>query len=108
MSLDSLMVHTVTVRSPTYATDDYGNQAKVWGDGTATRAWVSQRSSVEITADRETAISQWVVYLPATVVITADDRVEWGDYVFEVDGNPLPAWTPRGHHHTEAALVVAQ
>lgn len=106
MSLSSLMVHDVTVVHAATITDRYGNLTKDWTNPTRTtvRGWVARRSETEVVDGREAEVSDWVVFLPTGTVITGGDRVEWNGNVFEVNGPPNEAWTPRGPHHIEAQL----
>lgn len=110
MSLDALMVHDVTIVHAAETTGRYGDSEADWANATRvdSKAWVAQRSSIEAVEHREGLVSDWVVYLPPAVEITGRDRIEWGDLTFEVIGAPLPAHTPRGLHHYEAALRVVE
>lgn len=100
------MVHDVVVVHPAQEVDRYGNVVAVFGPGSrvSTKGWVSQRSRSEVLNGREAQIQGWVCFLPAGTVVSGSDRVEWSGLVFEVDGPPLPAWSPRGLHHTEVQL----
>lgn len=110
MTLAALMVHDVTILHPAAITNRYGDGAADWAgaERVDSKAWVAQRSSVEATEHREGLVSTWVAYLPPDVEIGGRDRIEWGDLTFEVIGSPLPAHTPRGLHHYEAALEVIE
>lgn len=110
MTLTSIMVHSVTVVRAGTATDRYGNAEKDWTNATHTHAvaWIAQRNASEVLGNREAQVGQWVGYFPEGVPIAGGDRVEWGDYTFEVDGPPHPAWSPRGPHHIEAQLLLVE
>lgn len=108
MSLTTLLAHDVTILTPGTTANRYGDSTPNWATATsvASKAWVSQRSSVEDLDHREAQVSGWVVFLPEDTAITGRDRVVWGSVTFEVDGPPNRAWTPRGEHHVEANLRV--
>lgn len=108
MSLDSLLVHDVTIRRAAVTTDRYHNPTvKDWNNvtDTATKAWIHQQSHEELRNNgREAQLGGWVAFLPAEVDVDGGDRLIWDDLTFEVDGPPRRAWTPRGEHHVEAPL----
>lgn len=108
MTLASLLVHDVTITTPGYDTNRYGDEEKDWTEATTTtvKGWVSQRSGIEDRDHREAQASDWVLFLHAGTTITALDRVTWSGITFEVDGPPNPAWSPRGEHHLEVPLRV--
>lgn len=106
MSLASLLIHDITILTPLDVENRYGGTDRIW-DGateTAARGWVSQRSTTEEIVGREAQVSDWVLFLHPEATITGLDRVRWGSITFEVAGEPLPAWTPRGQHHIEVPL----
>lgn len=105
MSLTSLLVHDVIVTTPTIV-DDNGDQTTTWDDATSTRErwWVEQRTTTEILENRAAVVGDWFGFAAPNSVVTPRARVTWGDLVFEVDGDPWPAWTPRGEHHIEVRL----
>lgn len=115
MSLRTLMVHPVTIVHAATTTDRYGNTTKDWTTATrtTTNGWVSRATQLEDHTDgREAEVSTWKAYLPAGTAVDGGDRLEWNPtgslITFEVDGPPLPAFTPRGLHHIEAQLRVAE
>lgn len=110
MTLEALMVHDVTIVRSAEVDDRYGDTVADWSaaDRVESKAWVSQRNTVEAVEHREGLVSSWVVYLPPDVDIGGRDRIEWGDLTFEVVGAPLPAYTPRGLHHYEVVMQVVE
>lgn len=108
MTLTSLLVHDVTILTPSTDTDRYNDAVKDWGDATETgvKGWVSQRTQTEDHDQREAQVSGWILYLHPDASITGKDRIVWEGITFEVDGPPNPAWTPRGEHHLEVPLRV--
>lgn len=115
MSLRTLMVHDVTIVHAGATTDRYGDATKNWATATRTpsAAWVSRTGQLEDhTGGREAEVSTWRAYLPVDAEVAGGDRLEWNPtgtlITFEVDGPPLPAFTPRGIHHIEAQLRVVE
>ena len=116
MSLDTLLVHTVTIIRSGWTTDRYGDSIQSWATATetTTKGWLSQDTHTENLDGRDALISSWVLYVPASADINGRDRVRWEDVdptvTFEVTGPPLPAWSPRlrGIHHHEVHLSVVE
>jgi hypothetical protein len=104
-----LVQDIVLVRAGT-STNRYGTVEKDWSTATrvTVKGWVSRSSQSEDATRREAQISQWVGYFPESTDVVGGDRVEWDGVVFEVDGPPFRAWTPRGEHHVEAPLRVVE
>lgn len=102
------MVHDVTILYPGTTTDRYGNETKDWTTATTvtSKGWVARQNQSENLQGREAEVSDWLLYLPADVMVDGGDRVQWGTYLFEVSGPPNTAWSPRGPHHIEAPLQV--
>lgn len=102
-------VRPVALASSAYGTTwDYGASA-----GRSTFAgWLEQadQSTLSETVEptRATIEQRWNL-ITNYVDIDANDRIEWpghpaGMHIFDVDGPPEPAYTPRGPHHTECRL----
>lgn len=109
MTFDALLVHTVTIVTPTSTTDGYGETTTDFGAAairTRTAARLVLRTSNETRDGRDAVSTVWTCYLPADVVVTAYDRIEhdtWG--VFEIVGAPKPAVRRSSAvHHQELAL----
>lgn len=108
MTLAGLLVHDVTILTPTDEANRYGGTDKRWDTATEStvKGWVAQQSRSEVTDGREAQVSGWVLYLDPDATVTGRDRVVWEGTTFEVDGPPNPAWSPRGLHHYEVPLRV--
>lgn len=101
-----LRPHEVTVVRAAETTDRYGNIVDDWANATRTthRGWIELRSSAENTDDRETAVSTWLLVLPAGVDVVYTDRIEYGGFTFEIVSLPDTKNTPAAPHHIEAEL----
>lgn len=111
MSLDTLMVHDVTVVHPGTRLSRTNDLEFDWLTATTvtSKAWVSQRSASEDDVTRLMGqTSDWIVYLPPTTVVSSGDRIIWEGSLFDIVGKPNPAWTPRGLHHYEADLRLVE
>lgn len=110
MSLDSLLVHTVTVVRAATTVDRYGNTVKDWDAATrrTLRGRMVQLAQAENRDGREAEIGTWRVFLPADDPINGRDRVQWDGLTFEVDGPPNRAWNGTREHHVEAALRIVE
>lgn len=104
--LTDLLVRNVTILEATTSTDRYNNTILDWTSPTETpaRAWVAQTSTVEDHEQRDAAITTVTATFETCTPITATSRVVLDGTTYEVDGEPLVAWTPRGAHHVEATL----
>ena len=108
MSFATLLVQPVDVITPGARTDAYGDTTIDWTTATesATNGWLAQLSSIEDLDGRDGTSSTLTLSLPADTVIDAQCRVRIAGRVYEVDNEPLRAWTPRGVHHIECQLKV--
>lgn len=108
MTFTSLLVHDVTLIAPGTGAGRYGDAVKDWTTATEvdTKGWVARTGQNEVNGDREAQVSEWVLFLHPEETITGAYRVRWSGLTFEVDGPPMPAWTPRGEHHIEVPLRV--
>lgn len=107
MSFAGLLFQDVTVLTAGTATNRYGDAEKSWGSATSqtVKGWVARRGgSEDRDGGREAEIADWVLYLHPEVTVDGRARVVWGGLTFEVDGPPVPAYTPRGLHHFELDL----
>jgi head-tail adaptor len=104
VSVLGLLSETATVVRYADTTDEYGNTVP----GAETRvtypARLEQLTASEIVRDRDTVITDWRAFLPASADLTAYDRIEARGHLFEVVGLPNIHQTPRGPHHTEVLL----
>lgn len=111
MSLRGLLVHDIVILRPALGTSRYGDASKDWvtATSTETNGWVARRNeSEDRTQGREAQVSEWALYVDVDADIQAGDRVMWGTVVFEVDGPPNRAHSPRGEHHVEANLRLVE
>lgn len=105
MSYERLLTETVTVlHTEPSGTDAYGNEVPGPVTMATYPARLEQRGTTELTADRATVTSTWLLFLPDSAEVTAHDRVEVDGEPFEVVGRPARRTTPRGLHHLEAEL----
>lgn len=108
MTIQSLLTQTVTIRrAGTPTTDPEGNTVTTY-TGQTVQGRVEQSQSVEVADGRQVVTSWWRAFLPPDVTVEADDRIESDDGVFEVDGRPNVARTPRGPHHLEVRLRTVE
>lgn len=105
MSFASLLVETVTIRTPAVGVKDgYGRPTLTWTTTTAP-ARVDQLTTVENTDDRDTVVSRFVLFLTPDVVIASDCQVERADgSLYAVDGNPNVVYGRVAPHHLEVPL----
>ena len=101
-----LLGDVVTIKTPTTSTDVYGSTQFVYTSGTDYPARMQQTTGVEVTRDRDTQVSDWLLFLNPDAVISGDSRVVFNGSTFEVLGPPYVVSTPRtvGPHHIEARL----
>jgi hypothetical protein len=88
--------HTITLLRAAEQPSDYGNTSTLdWSNATRTDVAgcsVQPSSSSEFTIDRDTFITRFVVYAPASTDVRASDRVEWDGSTYDIDGDVL-RWT---------------
>lgn len=110
MSLAGLLVRDVTRLRAQLVTDSHGSEIKDWTnpDTITGKGWLAQRFHTEEGALREAEISTWHLTVYPNFDVQAHDRIVIDGQTFEVDGPPRPAWTPRGHHHTEVTLRIVE
>lgn len=87
--------------------DDYGNEVPGTTSTVTTEGYVEQTKATEITVDRETYVTDWLVFLLADVVVDASDRILYGSSTLQVVGSPHRVWNPRTRRtdHVEARCV---
>lgn len=110
MSLPSLLVHPVTIITPGTTTDRYGSPALDWSTATSveTLGWFHQRSSSETNEGRDSLLNTCGLTLYPDEQIDAYCRVLFDGTLYDVDGTPVVARTPRGAHHLEVSLIVSE
>lgn len=104
MSLAGLLAETVTVIRYVATTDEYGNTVPGAETRTAYSGRLEELATSELVRDRDTVITDWRAFLPATVDLGPYDRIEARGHLFEVVGLPNQQQTPRGPHHVEVQL----
>src|SRR5688572_31212954 len=111
MSIARLLTQTVQIEHyDESGVDDHNDPVPAYGDPVDVDAYVEQRQADEENVSRETAVSGWKLFLPASASVAHRDRVVYGDYTFEVNGTPHEVWNPRTEevHHIEADLVLIE
>lgn len=109
MPLANLMNQPQTVRNMVPGDPDgYGDEQLVLGTATEVVGYLEQQASVEFLIDRNTAVSEWIDYLPAGTVIDRLSQVTVGAQTFQVDGVPEFCYNPRTKRvsHLRVKLTV--
>jgi hypothetical protein len=86
--------------------DSYGNETLSTDETLSLLGELQQTGSNENQSDRETTVSDFVLFVPAATPLDRLDRVTIDDQVFEVMGEPetiLSPWTGTASHR-EARL----
>ncbi len=106
MSFTHLLTQPVTILRAATSTDGVGDTIEDWSTPTETtvNGWLTQISESEVINRRDAQISDAHLFLDADVDILATDRVIANGVLYEVNGPPAHAHTPRGPHHLEVAL----
>lgn len=106
--IESFFVRSAVVIRAPLAEDRYHHQSPDWQNATrapAVGVWLAQQSATETVNGRDTTVTTYTLQGPAGMDLRPLDRVEIdGALLYEVEGDPNPAWTPRGEHHIEATL----
>ena len=107
--MNNLLTEPVTILARTPgATDDYGNGGDVFTPSSSVSGRMEQRSSEERTQDRQTVISDWVLYLAPTVVVEEQDRVsDRFGRTFEVVGAPAMLASPSRDVYVDCLLYTS-
>jgi head-tail adaptor len=103
------MVRDVDILTAGTRTDVYGDSQPDWTTPTTVtvKGWLAWSSSIEVLDGRDATSSTLTLTVPAGTPITARDRVSIDGRIYEINGEPMPAWTPRGEHHIEMFLTTA-
>jgi hypothetical protein len=90
----------------------YATTVNVYGDlergvesSVVYRCRLEQVTGTEVTVNRSTQISNWVLYLPPDADVKASDTVKVSDTTYEVVGPPIAHKTPLTTTHIEAHLI---
>ena len=110
MSIARLMSQPLTVQAMGPTTQDaYGDWIPgAVGAPVAVSGYLEQSTSVEFVLNRDTTVTTWKAYLPASAAITPLSLVNFDGQVFQVDGQPWSVWNPRTKavDHIECKLIV--
>lgn len=95
------------------ATDAHNDPVPDFGDPVPVNGYIERkniRTDAELTDDRETPISRWLLVLPNTAELGYKDRVAYDGHTFEVEGTVDKIWNPRTEsvHHIEATLKLVE
>jgi hypothetical protein len=106
VSLASLLSQTVSIQNMTEGSEDGMGNAELAASGApvTTNGLIQQTSTQEVTIGRDTAVSDWVLYLGAGESIGYQDLVSEGGRTFEVVGDPYRVRSPLGEHHLQVRL----
>lgn len=104
MSFPALLIHTVTISNPSLdgGSDRYGNPTETFTSITS-RARVEQLKGDEEIVNRDTRITQYRIYLPAAVSVSALSTLVWEDEAKNLRANAEPdlVYGFGGQHHIE-------
>jgi hypothetical protein len=78
------------------------------GAPVAVNGYLEQSTTVEDVLNRDTTVTTWKAFLPASTVITPLSLVNFQAQVFQVDGAPWQVFNPRTKaiDHIECKLIV--
>lgn len=110
MTLFRLMTQALTVQTmgPT-TVDAYGNAVVgALGAPVAVSGFLEQKDTIEFVDARQTTVSKWTVYLPATTAIHPMDYINFNAQRFQVEGEPWHVYNPRTQavSHIQCKLTV--
>jgi hypothetical protein len=110
VSLASLLADQVVIVHPAAGSDAYGNPVPDWDAATRTTvaAAVQPAGGSELTADRDTLESCWLLVLPAGTAIAGHDRVEWRGTTFQGRRAAGAVVDPPRAAHVEVRLRLVQ
>jgi len=110
MSLSRLMSQPLTVQAwGVVGLDTYGGEIMgAVSAPVAVSGYLEQSTSVEFVLNRDTTVTTWKAFLPASVAITPLSLVNFASQVFQVDGAPWFVYNPRTKavDHIECKLIV--
>lgn len=106
MSLKALLARDVVIQTGTPTTDRYNNTTLDWSAPRErqAKAWLAQQSTIENHQQRDATVTSVSATFEVSAELDARERVVVDGQVYEVDGLPNVAHTPRGPHHVEASL----
>lgn len=104
-----LLIHDVVIVEPTATKDAYGNTDLQYGDMATRktiRGWMQQDMRQLVSLDGGAPLVGGWLLVTNDTEISRRARVEWDGIVFELDGQPGPAFAMGGLHHAELTLRV--
>jgi hypothetical protein len=106
VSLDTLLSEEVTIlRHSAGAEDVFGDETDTFTSVGTFACRLEQRSAQEVTRDRQTVVSDWVLFLHPTTVLSERDRVtDAFGRTFEVVASAMRS-APGRDVFVEASLV---
>jgi hypothetical protein len=107
VSITRFWTHAVTVLTPVWAPDRYGNVVPDWTQPPARRdatGWFTREATTEVVDGRETIVSDWSLSLPPDDPIGKYDRVERNGTVYTIVGDIERGEMPGGVHHLVVRL----
>lgn len=101
--------HQFTYIVPAVSTDIFHNASRDYS-GTVSgpvAGWLQQNSRNELRLEgRDPAVGGWTLFTLTS--LNRYDRVLWSGFIFEVEGQPNPLYTPAGLHHYEVSLYTVE
>jgi hypothetical protein len=91
-------------------TDAYNNKVADWTNPTRVTepARLEQTAATEVTVDRDTLVSDWLLFSAADSAIEGHKRVEARGSTFEVVGKPALFYDRSSPHHYETRLRLIE
>lgn len=114
MGVERLLTQTVEILPFLEgAVDDYNDPAPGYGSAVEVQAYLErrdERADAEDNRDRETAVSTWLLVVPASAALTYRDRIVYAGNTYEVHGTVNDVWNPRLRRvsHKEADLRLVE
>lgn len=109
MSLARLLNQPLTIQTMGVATKDiYGNTIQApAGVPVAGVGLLDQKDTIEYVNGRDTVVTKWKCFLPASTLIGKLDYINFGGQKFQVDGEPYQVYNPRlrAVSHIECKLI---
>lgn len=103
---------TVTRLRPTTVTDDYNNKTLSWDDpDEATypaHAQPTGSSETRGAKERNQVTTNYTFWLDPGADVANGDRLQWGDLLLDVVGDPLTYVAPYAGSHVEVRATVSK
>lgn len=88
-------------RRSAITTDEFNNEVAGAESTVTTTGYVEQTTATEITVDRETYVTDWLVVLFADVQVDASDHILYAGGTLKVVGKPHRVWNPRLRRYSQ-------